>query len=670
MQPPVLEQPLRLREALLLWLGLATLIATQCLWFASWNDGIHVLGYLRSSGELAPLCLRYAGALLLPGAFGWFLGRLLVLRLGRLAPVSLSLLGCLVPVLNGVLVTRPALLAPVSQLASAALVSTALACLAAWLVFAGDLRRAWAGHLTVAGMLLAPPLLTQLNLLAWLQPAFVRGGTGWLAAAGLCGLAVLATAPLILGLGCRSARNRQRLLLGTLSGYVGAMLLTVYAIPQRLESAGPSSPALASGPPSILLIVVDTLRADAVSGIGPDAAATPSLRALAEDGTLFTKAFSAAPWTTPSFASILTSSYPSEHRAGSPDREYGFKQGLADDLASLPELLAARGYWTGAVMTNGYLGRRFGLDRGFDSYENLLAIEWGHPLLTGLAQRGCFEVQPFVRAAAQSERVLGLIRRGASSGQPFFVLAHYMDPHMPHRSSSEHAVIDGDASGSSIDAHDYREEVAYADRHIGALLQQLEAMGLYDDMLIVLTADHGEELAEQRASGPYGHGHTLFNEVLHVPLIVKAPAGESAGELRDEAVSLIDVAPTIVRLAGAPVPAHFRGTPLLGEPANPVSPRILFSERILYGAERKAAIQGEKKVVLEIGNSNTRSARAYDLARDPGETQPLDANQWRFQELYSALLSFERLDAEAAPARSAEIDPRLFQRLESLGYGS
>ncbi len=668
MRPLKFEQPLCLREALLLWLGLASLLAAECLGLSSWIDGVHLLAYLGSAGELAPLWLRYAAALVLPGALGWLLGRWLEPRLGRLAPAALSLVGCLLPVLNGLAATRPALLPTLSPAAAAALAAGALALLLAWLVVAGNPARAWAGRLTVAGLVLAPALLTPLNLLAWLRPAFFRGGAGLAAAVGLCGLAALWTAPLLAGLWGGPARLRSRRLLGALGGYAAAILLLVYALPSTRDLPGAGSAALASARPPILLIVVDTLRADAVSGFGPAPGATPQLRRLAEDATIFTRAFATAPWTTPSLASILTSTYPSEHRAGSQDDELGFKQALADGVAGLPELLAERGYWTGAVLTNGYLGRRFGLDRGFRSYENLLAIEWGHPLLIGLAARGFFEVQPFMRAAAQSERIAEAIRRGARSGQPFFVLAHYMDPHLPHRSQLPEQAAAGGESCASGDVTGYREEVAYADRHIGALLGLLEAMGLYDEMLIVLTADHGEELTEQRDAGPYGHGHTLFNEVLHVPLIVKRPAGEGAGEVRDEAVSLIDVAPTILQLAGVAAPPHFRGTPLLGLAEDSEHPRVVFSERILYGVERKAAIQGERKVVLDLASPSSRSARAYDLARDPDEAHPLDPERPRFRDLYAELLAFADRDREGGRAAHVELDPRLRQRLESLGY--
>jgi arylsulfatase A-like enzyme len=313
-------------------------------------------------------------------------------------------------------------------------------------------------------------------------------------------------------------------------------------------------------------------------------------------------------------------------------------------------------------LTNAYLARRMGLARGFDDYENLVSLQWQHPTVVGLAARGLIEIPPYVEAAAQTRRILQLVRRGDASGGPFFVLAHYMDPHQPYHPS---AALDRGAGHGPADR--YRSEVSYVDHHLGILFGELRAMGLYDDLLIVLTADHGEELAETRGAGNFGHGHTLFDEVIRIPLLVKQPGGEGAGTRHTHPASGIDIAPTILHLAGIDPPKQFQGRPLVGPGAEPDAERTLFCEGLLYGREQKAAISGDVKVIVEDGADGVAHARVYDRATDPGERTPLAANLPRFERLASTLARFS---GSSHPVRSArvEFDEAERQRLESLGY--
>ena len=650
-------------DALLVGLALGTLIAGECIWLAVLIEGSHHAALLRDPLHLAPLWLLYGAAFAAPALLGWVAARALAPRAGHLAWLFALLLPCLAPVINGALATRSALQTALATPVGAAVALGVTVLGAAWLARVVRPGRERAGRITLAGLLWAPQALCVTNVISVFRPPqefAAPRGLAVLAAA--CAAAALLSIPLYAALQKRSPRRPGRRLLGALASYALVLLLPIWVTPAPPGAARESLASAGSASPSVLLIVVDTLRADALAGFGGDPNATPSVASLARDASVFTRAYAAAPWTTPSFASILTSSYPSQHQAGRRDPLLDFKYALTDSLPTLAEALHERGYWTGAALSNAYLAKRMGLARGFDDYENLVSLEWQHPVLVGLAARGLIAMPPYVRAAAQTRRILELVRRGAASGGPFFVLAHYMDPHAPHQA---HAAFDRGAGQSAADR--YRDEVSYTDTHLGILIRELRAMGLYDDLLIILTADHGEELTEGRNAGNFGHGHTLYDELLHVPLLVKEPGGGGAGTRHTHPVSGIDVAPTILDLVGIDVPVEFQGRPLLGREANRDAERILFSEGLLFGREQKAAISGDVKVVLETSPDEVVHTRVYDRARDPGETAPLAADAPRFVQLASALVRFSESSGPQQTARVA-FDDLERRRLEALGY--
>lgn len=643
-------------EALLVCLCLGSVVATLCVWMFYWVEGMHYADLLGSPWEIARIWLLYALAYSIPGMAGWGMLRVLAGPPTRHSSMFVVLTLCGLPAWIGLAATRPAFLAP-SVLAGGLIVLIALLSV---LVCATRSGRPRIRHGALIVLIAVPTALTAFNLVAWLRPAEFGEASRVVLAAGICLGAAIVPVPILWAQWSTDPRRRIRWLLGI---WVFASILHfgTICVPrlELLAAAAGRAPSGSQAAPSVLLIVADTLRADFVSGFGARRGATPVIASLERDGVSFARAMSAAPWTTPSFASILSSTYPSEHRAGSRDLELGFKHALVDRIPTLPAELRDAGYWTGAVLTNAYLGRRFGLDRGFSAYENILAAEWAHPILVALSQIGWLEIQPFVRAERQTDRVLGLIRRGSRSGRPFFVLAHYMDPHLPYRGRGR------DRVPTRARPKPYRDEVAQLDQGIGVLVGELKRSGLYDDTLIVFTADHGEEIGERRGYGDFGHGHTMFDEILRVPLVIKLPRSVRAGERRDDVVSLIDVAPTILELVGREIPSGFRGRSLFGESSES---RPVFSERTLYGPERKSVIAGNLKVVLDFDDSGLRKLRGYDLAVDPGERRPVDWNVPPFRGLAREIDAFASRDIEPEESERIELDPRLRQRLEALGY--
>ncbi len=451
---------------------------------------------------------------------------------------------------------------------------------------------------------------------------------------------------------------------------------------------------------SVVLIVVDALRADHLGTYGYSARPTsPNIDLWAGRGLVFERAWATSPWTLPSFGSILTGHLPSAHAAGIEVGEgaaaaaVGVEEGAkvevvaARNFVTLPEavptvagILAAQGFATGALVANPFLDPRFGLGRGFAYYDHY--------------DTSNSEMRP---AAEVVDLALEWI--DANSSRPFFLLVHLFDPHLDYDAPApfrgRFAAAAGDAGEEAFElpvqglwptrnrvadmsaaerdfiTAAYDEEIAYVDAEVGRFLQGLQDRGALDRGLVVLTADHGEELFEH---GGFEHGHTMFDEALRVPLILwgprVAPGRESAP------VSLIDLAPTILEAAGVALSGGearaFRdhnppGLSLL-DTARTAWPeqRALIAERLLYGPEAKAIVRWPYKAILEI---ETGKAMLFDLEEDPGEHQDLAAQR---PEALTVLLRElgERLSEAGAlgVATDADIDEGLLRRLRALGY--
>jgi len=462
----------------------------------------------------------------------------------------------------------------------------------------------------------------------------------------------------------------------------GLCALALYGLPAVVPN--PSAPAgvAPSQSPSVLLIVIDTLRADFVSGTGGGPGTTPAIEKLTHDGIVFDRAHAAAPWTLSSFGSILSSTYPSQHRAGLRDPGTGRRFGLSQSLPTLAESLHAAGYATAAVLTNGYLSRRYGLSRGFDAYEDLCGILFYHPVYNWLVQSLRVPISPYVQSEAEERRVLSMLDRLAGTGRPFFLLAHFMDPHQPYEAPE--AFYDKPAPERTVIDH-YRAEVRYVDHAVGELLKTLRASGAYDNLLVVLTSDHGEELLEGRprpiekapeaileAAGEM-HGHTLYEELLHVPLIVKLPHGRLAGTHRTELVSGVDLAPTILGAVGVPKPETFAGLNLFEEPglADQLRDRVLFAEGMMLGPELQAAMRGDQKIIRRAVPLREEAGQAFDLVRDPLENRPItDPEEARFTGLRARLLLHARAEwhDRSAEKKPVELSALQLEQLKALGY--
>jgi arylsulfatase A-like enzyme/Tfp pilus assembly protein PilF len=360
---------------------------------------------------------------------------------------------------------------------------------------------------------------------------------------------------------------------------------------------GPLLGLLGGAPPNVLLITVDTTRADYLGCYGRPGNRTPNMDRLAREGTLFTRCTTCSPLTFPSHASILTSLYPYAHGV----RHNGTGR-LAESNRTLAEVLRAAGFHTQATVASFVLDRKFGTDQGFEVYHDVAASETGDELHA--ERRGdvvCDDALQMLRSLAKER---------------FFLWVHFYDAHYPYVSPRN---TDRESAAA------YEDEVSFVDTQIGRLLDSLAQLGLDRRTLIVLVADHGEGLGEH---GERLHGDFLYDSTLHTPLIMRGPPAIPLGRKVAAQVRTIDVAPTILALLGLPVWDQAQGvslTPLLSGQAEDLH-LAAYSESL----EGEAAFRLSVLRSLSVGGWKYVLAprpELYDLGADPGETRNLADEQ-------------------------------------------
>jgi choline-sulfatase len=392
--------------------------------------------------------------------------------------------------------------------------------------------------------------------------------------------------------------------------------------------------------PNILLVTIDTLRADRV-GIG----IAPALDRLAASGLRFTAARSAVPLTLPSHATIHTGLLPPAHGV----RENGVDV-LGATHATVARLLKAAGYDTAAFVGAFVLDHQFGLAQGFDTYDDQIPRD---PDATERLEAERPAAAVVDRALAWLEPRLAATRQPPT---PFFVWLHLYDPHAPYTPPKEfldrvHSAYDG--------------EIAYADAQLARVLAALRARGVIDHTVIVVAGDHGEGLGDH---GERTHGMLLYDSTLRVPLILVAPG--QAAAVNDEPVSLADIAPTLLRAAGAAPPAAMKGRDLFAvpgaeRPGTTVTGADLYSEteypRVAGWSPLQALTDGRWKTIRAGA-----AAEVYDLRQDPHEEHDLSATQAAVGLAMAARA--DAIHASAAAANPRAISPEAQERLRALGY--
>lgn len=425
--------------------------------------------------------------------------------------------------------------------------------------------------------------------------------------------------------------------------------------------------------PDIVLVVIDTLRADRLGAYGNERGLTPNLDRLARESAVFERGSAHAPWTLPSFATLFTSQPPPQHEAGG-----GLRGNVADfrllgeQAETLAETLGRAGYATGLVGNVAFLGPDFGLQQGFEQID-VVAFQSNRELRD---------------ARATTDAALAWFR---DTPAPRFLVVHYFDPHAVYAPPAEYrerfaAPEDRDGEFVFGTRQDlallrraelrldqatvrraeqlYDGEVAFVDDQIGRLLEGFaDSQQAANERFLVLTSDHGEEFLDH---GGFEHGHTLYQELLHVPLFIAGPG--IAPRRIATPVGHIDVAPTICELAALSPPDSFRGRSLARPLRNgeDLQPRGILAEGNMWGPARTSWRHGAWKLIRPSTSSET--AELYDLDNDPHERRNLAASNWeRYDELEDDL-SAVLLMLERGPGETAPLSADVLDSLEELGY--
>ena len=399
-----------------------------------------------------------------------------------------------------------------------------------------------------------------------------------------------------------------------------------------------------SGPRSVLLISIDTLRADRLGSYGYKAAATPVIDALAARGLRFEQAATVVPLTLPAHTSLMTGTFPAFHGVRDNGAFY-----LDDSLTTLAEVLQPRGYRTGGFVGAFVLDRRWGIAQGFGEYFDQFDLS-KFDMAGGLdaAQRTGAEVIDHALAWLEKDTT-----------QPFFAWVHLYDPHAPYAPPEPYrSRFPATAQGA------YDGEVAATDAQVGRLLAALEASGRLASTIVVVVGDHGEMLGEH---GEQQHGFFVYDAAVRIPLIVAGP-GVPARAVREQ-VRIVDVMPTILDLVGAEIPADVQGTSLVpmgrGEPLDLLAYSETWYPRYHYGwSELTAVRDGRFKFIA------APRRELYDIEADPGELADLSAENPRMADALERGLRdmATKTAAQAVPQQPRAVDPAVEQQLRALGY--
>ncbi|MEM9069033.1 MAG: sulfatase [Myxococcota bacterium] len=437
----------------------------------------------------------------------------------------------------------------------------------------------------------------------------------------------------------------------------------------------PSTAAVAR---NVVVLTIDTLRASKLRPYNRRSRVrTPAIDRLAREGTVFERAQTAENWTKPAVASILTSLFPATHGAKNDSSR------LPHSALTLGEIYQSHGFATASFLANGYVSRAFGFDQGWDHYTNYIR-----------ERRNTNASNVFGEAIDWIEE---------HKEERFFVYIQTIDPHVPYdppdnilrlydartdysgqvQNRRTHLLLEDakrnpprveftESDVTRLEAlHD--GEIDYHDRHLAEFLDKLDELGLAENTIFVVTSDHGEEFHEH---GSWGHGHSIFQELLHVPLIVRQPGVAQAGARVPHVVSTMGIAPTVLQATGHAVPEVFEGrtlTRFLRGGSEP-GPWVAFSD---FQENRRVVRGGDWKLVL-------RSSLTYvlfDLARDPGERQEVNPRRHPIAMRYLRILSGQLLGAgnranwltggsgqSGVQAETTEMTLELCQQLVALGY--
>jgi arylsulfatase A-like enzyme len=633
-------------------------------------------------------------------ALGIAFGVLAVRMRGRIADLDA---GCFFPAtaqvgLLAVFLLNLIHVRPLVAIALPVALTTALAAVCIWGMLDRarfDRLRPVVNPLTVAVIIVGVPWLTKEVLWEHSLPVKLAAACSGVAAVLLLSFAVT-----------RFLRIEQRRLAPSASLFCAAAIGMAsigfsYAFDDR-----PASPRLPPPPSSqtrsnVILISLDTVRADHVSLYGYSRNTTPNLDKFAAEAVVYTQALSSSNMTLGSHASMFTGLYPGWHGAHY-TRDEPLGRPLSARFPTLAGILAKSGYLTiGSVANRAYLQPSFGLNRGFQYYDlqaPIFAETADFYLRSGIREvlKPALERRfglVYRRAEEVNRPVLSLLETLPQKSIPLFLFVNYMDAHWPYSPPPPYDAMfpgkDGDMTDAAYGAmsmavikgsrpitaaerahltSQYDGGIAYMDAQLGAFFERLKQLGLYDNSLIIVTADHGEAMGDRNL---IGHGISMYQDQVHVPLLIKYPLA-ARHEVVDEPVSSVDILPTILEVVGEKAPAGLQGSSLLHPDALKDRQILLegYQDSIFaewdprFARDQHALVSKTKKLIF----STLGKRELYDLASDPDERQNLYHAGEPDSAMFTGALDALLKKVPASQDRPVALDANTVQRLKSLGY--
>ena len=465
---------------------------------------------------------------------------------------------------------------------------------------------------------------------------------------------------------------------------LAALTLLLIVLKSGAPTQRPTAASLEEEAPNVVLLTVDTLRSDLLRPYGSATTIMPTLDALCENGILFRNARSAAPWTRPAMASIMTGLPPLTHRV------LTRKSKLPERARSIAEVLSEAGYTTAAIGSNPALRSEFNFDQGFKEYRFFPRDSSGSSLGGLLLDHLRRDTDPDTSELA--DMAIDWISR--HNDQKFFLWLHILDPHMPlippeDYVNQNHAlrqtgvlfsqttpIRSGDHSPTSSDRESLKElyklEARYVDDNIRRVLDSLKNRGLYEESLIVIASDHGEEFWDH---GGFTHGHTLYDELLRVPLCLKLPWTSEAIQI-ENSVSTEDIAPTIIELARvreSDQPAEHSLSRFWRSSNNTPSVEPIFSTATRFYGDQVSVVFDDMKYIKNIYSGEIM---LFDLKSDPMEKESVAENfpdivaqaEALIEEYLSSSVKQSQALGLSDEVLSGDLSPELAAKLRALGY--
>jgi arylsulfatase A-like enzyme len=462
--------------------------------------------------------------------------------------------------------------------------------------------------------------------------------------------------------------------------------------------------------PCIVMIVMDTVRVDHLSCYGHKKSTTPHLDRFAQDALLYKNAYATAPWTLPSIASILTGAYPGHHgahRVTTSDSYYPANK-LSDVHSTLPEILQGSEYTTAGVVSCEWLTASFGINRGFNHFNDRIpsyfftlstfaVLQFSNhffPLKDYLFFNGYYGQ----RIAHQINKAALSWLRSYGKNQPFFLFLHYFDPHHPyfpehlgtsrgfipdtirHRyplNTANYVDVEGEIINSVLKGekpllsdeksfllNNYDRDISRLDQKLGELFAALKEMNLYEKTLIIVTSDHGEAFGEHNLML---HGRALFNNNLHVPLLIKYPFNEKRRGIIDCPVSLAGIAPTVLSYLSLEIPDSIQGFPFSQKNQQLLIAQNFHDPHSKEFPHDLISIQQDNYKYIEARGGDDQF---YNLKDDPGETRNLITTKSTKKDELRELLHFYSSQLKLVEGKDdpAAVDTKTLQNLKALGY--